>query len=225
MIGDDVRSTARDKDLKGYAHAAKLAKSFADPVRLEILDALSQGARTVDSLAQVCDLPLKNVSHHLQKLYGAGLVSRVKLGRKSIYSISNDAVASFWGVFRQFSVNLSAPTQELAADQFGEGITAEHLARLLAHDRVTVIDVRPVEEYMSGHLPGALSIPVEDLQRQIAKLPQNKPVVAFCRGPYCKLADRTVDMLKKAGFEALRCADGVIEWKSRGMSIEVESDS
>ncbi len=223
MNANEARSIAKDKDLQGYVKAANMAKLFSDPIRLELLDALAQDSRTVDSLAQICGLPLKNVSHHLQKLLGAGLVDRVKLGRRALYSISNDAILSFWSTLRQFTHQLSAPTSPISADQFGEGITSEHLARLLAHKRVVVIDVRPAQEYASGHLPGALSVPEEDLNGQIEKLPRGKPVVAFCRGPYCKLADRAVDLLQEAGFQALRCADGIVEWRSTGMSIEIGS--
>ncbi len=223
MNAGEARSIAKDKDLQGYVKAASMARLFSDPIRLELLDALAQDSRTVDSLAQICDLPLKNVSHHLQKLLGAGLVDRVKLGRRALYSISNDAILSFWAALRQFTNQQSAPESPIAADQFGEGITSEHLARLLAHKRVVVIDVRPAQEYASGHLPGALSVPEEELKDQIEKLPRGKPVVAFCRGPYCKLADRAVDLLQEAGFEALRCADGIVEWRSTGMSIEIGS--
>ena len=223
MNTNDERDITKERNSPGYVQAANLARLFSDPTRLELLNALAQSSRTVDSLAQVCDLPLKNVSHHLQKLLGAGLVDRVKLGRRAVYSIANDAVLSFWATLRQFTEELSVPTSQISLDLFGEGITTEHLARLLAHKRVVVIDVRPTEEFASGHLPGALSMPAKNLKNQIGKLPRGKPVVAFCRGAYCNMADQAVELLKKAGFEALRCADGIVEWRSTGMSVETGS--
>lgn len=220
MSGKIVRKIVRDKDLEGYVQTANVAKIFSDPIRLELLDALAQSARTVNSLARVCEIPLKNVSHHLQKLLAAGMVDKIQLGRRAVYSISNSAVLAFWSTLRKFSEDICMSEDTIEAEQFGEGITTEHLARLLRHKRVVVIDLRPTEEYSNGHLPGAISVPEEKLKQEIGVLPRGKPVIAFCRGSYCKIADRAVDMLRASGYEALRCADGIVEWQSTGNTIE-----
>ncbi len=218
-----TRKAKEDKDLGAYERLAELAGSLADPVRLEIIDALAQGARTVDSLAKVCGLPTKNISHHLQKLRACGLVDRFKLGRRAIYSLADDTVASFWMTYRDFSERLMERRSHAVVEQTGDGVTVDSLARLLAEDRVLVIDVRPEEEFRAGHLPGARSLPIEELERRLPELPRGRPVVAFCRGPYCRLADRAVARLREAGYEALRCADGVVEWRAAGMSVTREA--
>jgi len=211
------RKVERDKVLQAYEQVATVAKVFAEPIRLEIIEELAQSARTVESLAQVCGLPDKTISHHLQKLRAAGIVERVKLGRRAVYSLTDENVASFWVALRRFSEKRSMIQSDVV--DFGEGVTADSLARLVSHQRVVVIDVRPPEEFASGHLPGALSIPESELANRIDELPRGRPVVAFCRGPYCKLADRAVAALRKNGFEALRCADGVVEWRDAGLSL------
>ncbi len=219
-----TRQVAAEKDLAAYQQVAAVAKVFADPVRLEIIEALAQGARNVDSLAQVCGLPLKNISHHLRTLRKKGFVDRVKLGRRAVYSLADESIASFWAAFRRFAEQRVALAEVDLKDwqQSDQGISAESLAPLLAQQRVLVVDVRPAEEFASGHLPGALSLPESELEHRLMDLPRGRPVIAFCRGPYCRLADRAVSILKKAGFEALRCADGVVEWRAAGMSLKVE---
>jgi len=218
------REIAANKSLPGYEQVAEAARSFTDPVRLEIIEALAQSARTVDSLARVCGLPLKNISHHLQRLRVAGLVDRVKLGRRAVYSLKDDGVASFWVALRQFAEDHPTGLMDSGGGPAEEGVTAESLAQLLDQQRVVVIDVRPPEEYAHGHLTGAISIPLAELEKRLGELPRGRPVVAFCRGPYCRLADRAIDLLRRSGFEALRCADGVVEWRVAGLPIEDEEE-
>ena len=195
---------AENKSLEGYGRVAEVARSFADPVRLEIIEALAQGARTVDSLARVCGLPLKNISHHLGRLRSAGLVDRVRLGRRAVYALKDDGVGAFWADLRRFAqAHPSGPSTPPGTTE-DEGLTAESLAGLLEKDRVVVIDVRPPEEFASGHLKGALSIPVEELERRMAELPRGRPIVAFCRGVYCRLADRAVHLLRTSGYSSPR---------------------
>ena len=214
------RNVADLKELTGYENVAEVASGFADPVRLEIIEALAQSARTVDSLAQVCGLPMKNVSHHLQRLRAVGLVDRVKLGRRSVYSLKDERVALLWAAFHQFSKGRVSGPDETDIGLGDSSLAAGSLLELVAGNRVVVIDVRPAEEFESGHLPGALSIPMAELEGRLESLPRGKPVVAFCRGPYCRLADRAVDLLRHAGFEALRCADGIMEWRAAGQPLE-----
>jgi rhodanese-related sulfurtransferase/predicted transcriptional regulator len=205
-----------DKDLEAFGHAARVARAFADPVRLELIDALAQGARTVDSLAELCGLPLKNVSHHLKRLREANLVHRVRLGRKAVYSLADEGVALFWAALRRFARERREPAEDVDWEKLGAPVTADALSALLARRRVVVIDVRPQEEFDSGHLPGALSLPEPELDGGLDDLPRDRPVVVFCRGPNCRLADRAVARLRASGFTAVRCDDGVIEWKAGG---------
>jgi rhodanese-related sulfurtransferase len=195
---------------------------FADPVRLRIIEALAQRPRTVESLARVCSQPLKNVSHHLRKLLAVGMVERVKSGRRAIYSIADEHVESLWVALRRFTDEQFPFTDSIDWNRADRTVTPEALARLMAHREVVVIDVRPFDEYASGHLPGALSVPEAELDDRLKELPRDRPVVAFCRGPYCGLADRAIDLLRASGFKALRCSGGVAEWRSLGLSLVSE---
>ena len=215
----DVK-VAKEKSLSAYQRVAEAAFTFSDPVRLEIIEALAQSARTVESLAAICGLPVKNISHHLQKLRVAGLVDRVKLGRRSIYSLASQEVAGFWSTLRSFAEAFPPGASDHGAGDSRMGMSIEDLAQLVTEERVTVIDVRPTQEFESGHLSGALSMPIDELPERLSELPRTRPVVAFCRGPYCLLADRAVDLLRRSNFEALRCADGIIEWRSASLPLQ-----
>ncbi len=214
----------KDRSLSVYGTWAEVARSLSDPVRLEIIDSLSQGPRTVESLAAVLGLPAKNISHHLQRLRSAGLVERVKLDRRAIYSLADEAVADFWLVFREFAERRTERNRRIREAR-ADGVTADGLARLLAEERVLVIDVRPAEEFRAGHLPAARSMPLDELERRLPELPRDRLVVAFCRGPYCRLADRAVAALRREGYEALRCSEGVLEWRAAGLEMIRERDT
>ena len=217
-----ARKVEQLKDLGAYERLAEVAGSLAEPVRLEIIDSLVQGPRTVESLARVCGLPAKNVSHHLQRLRAVGLVRRVKLDRRAIYSLTDENVEDFWLVFREFvEKRIEAGSREREQSR-GEAVRADRLPGLLSEDRVLVIDVRPSEEFRSGHLPGALSIPLDQLECRLEELPPNRLIVAFCRGPYSRLADRAVSLLREAGHEAVRCCDGVLECRAAGLPMVSE---
>ncbi|MBN2341575.1 MAG: ArsR family transcriptional regulator [Deltaproteobacteria bacterium] len=217
-----VRKIETDKHLEAYSDAAQVASLFTDPIRLELLDALAQGARTVDSLATVCDLPVRTVSHHLQKLRQGRLLNREKRGNQAVYSIIDERVLIFWSHLKRFSEDLHIRFEALETIPDREIHTRE-LAALLAQNRVQVIDVRPEEEFNAGHLPGAISMPADRINTELTTLSKNRPVIAFCRGPFCKLADRAVDILRSKGYRALRCADGIVEWRSLGMSVETQN--
>ena len=203
------------KDLDAYEGVARVAGAFADPVRLEIVEALAQSPRSVEALAEVCGLPQKNISYHLQKLRSSGAVTRIPLGRRAVYSLTDDAVSRVWTVLREFATG-HLPGSGGAGDR---DLTREELERLVEDRAVTLIDVRPSSEYEFGHLPGAVSVPLETLESAISDLPRRVPVVAYCRGPYCKMAAKAVDRLEEAGFEAARFSDGVVEWKGAGRSV------
>jgi rhodanese-related sulfurtransferase len=206
-------------DLSRYRQVAGTARLFADPVRLRVIEALAQKPRTVESLAGVCGQPLKNVSHHLRRLLAAGMVERVKSGRRAIYSLADEQVGSLWVALHEFTDERFSAADSIDWNRADRTIAPEALVRLVAHREVVVIDVRPLEEYASGHLPGALSIPEAELEDRLKELPQDRPIVAFCRGPYCRLADRAVELLQASGKKALRCSGGVAEWRSLGLSL------
>lgn len=212
------------KDRDAYTRAATILGALANPVRMEIVELLAQCERSVDALAGKCNQPLKNVSHHLQKLHSAGLVERRSEGRTVIYFLADASVATYWSQSRRFAEErLSGLISRAGGNPPSIDETEldpEVLSRLLDEERVTVIDLRPTEEYGAGHLPGARSVPLESLKEQMNTFPKDRPVVAYCRGRYCLLAEIAVDVLTNSGFEATRYADGVIEWRDAGLDIE-----
>lgn len=206
---------ARMKELNAYAALAEVASVFADPVRLEIIELLVQSPRSVESIAGICGLPQKNVSYHLQKLRVVNLVSRIPLGRRAVYSLRHEHVGVLWKTLR-------AITEMRPSGETGGGpeplLSREDLLRLVRSKGVTLLDVRPSEEYESGHLPRAINIPLEMLRDRLAELPRDLPVVAYCRGPYCRMASRAVELLVKDGYDAARYADGMVEWQQMDSS-------
>lgn len=213
------------KDREAYGQVAMIMGALANPLRLEIVELLAQCERSVDSLAKKCNQPLKNVSHHLQKLHSAGMVKRRSEGRTVIYYLANPGVATFWSQARQYAEERISDLISRAGGRppsiHGIDFNPEILNEMLGSDQVTVIDVRPPEEYSAGHLPGALSVPLESLKEQMRKFPRDKPVIAYCRGRYCLLAELAVDVLENSGFEATRFNDGVIEWRDAGLDVEI----
>ena len=212
------------KDREAYGRVAMILGALANPVRLEIVELLAQCERSVDALAKKCKQPLKNVSHHLQKLHSAGMVERRSEGRTVIYFLADPSVATFWSQTRNFAEERLSGLISRAGGEIpsihGIDLTPEVLHRMLGADEITVIDVRPQEEFSAGHLPGARSVPLESLKETMEDLPRDKPVVAYCRGRYCLLAEIAVDVLENSGFEATRFADGVIEWRDAGLEVE-----
>ncbi len=215
-----TRDISKEKDLDVYQRTAAFAQLYADPVRLELLDVLSQGARSVESICEICALSVKTVSHHLQKLLQAGLVTRTKQGRRAIYAIADEFTPILIAILRQLARTAALADEPFRIEQHGDRIHARDLISLVRHNKVLVIDVRPADEYMNGHLPGAVSIPGDSLHTRLDELPRDKPIVAFCRGPYCKLADHAVTHLKSRGFMAIRCEEGVAELMRFGIYLE-----
>lgn len=208
------------KDLGAYEGIAQVAGAFADPIRLEIVEALAQSARSVESLAEICGLPQKNISYHLQRLRAGGIVKRIAIGRHGVYSLADNEVAAVWSSLRGFTErHLPLPAEGHREKE----LTRDDLERLVNDRAVTLIDVRPAQEFASGHLPGALSVPLHELDTAIAQIPRDLPVVAYCRGPYCKMASKAIEILSDAGYAATRFADGLVEWKGAGLDL-VESD-
>lgn len=207
-----------------FGEFAAIGKALANPKRLELLDLLAQGPRSVDHLATTAGLGLSTCSAHLQALRQAGLVDTRRDGTKIFYSLAGDDVAALWDTLRRVAQR-HRPHTELARRAYlgPEDTTAvdtDELLLRLEGDEAVILDVRPTAEYIAGHLPGAIHIPLEQLAQRLAELPPDRDIVAYCRGRYCVLAHDAVRLLSSHGVTALRAADGVLEWKIAGLHFE-----
>ena len=210
-----------------FAEFAAVGKVLGNPKRLELLDLLSQGPRSVDSLAEAADLGMSTCSAHLQTLREAGLVEPRREGKRIYYSLTGDDVAGLWAHLRRVA-QTHRPHTELARRAYlgpedTGAVDSDELLRRLGSGEVVVLDVRPKPEYVGGHLPGAIHIPLEELADRLAELPQNREIVAYCRGRYCVLAHDAVRLLNDRGLRARRAVDGVLEWRLAGLPIDVEA--
>ena len=208
-----------------YEQLARLAKALAAPKRIELLDVLSQGPRTVERLARETGQTIANASQHLKVLRVARLVETEKHGLFVTYRLSGDEVARFLVKLRELGegqlAELRAVREELLrAAPNVEPIGRKTLIRRVAKGEAILIDVRPREEYLAGHLPGAVSIPLAELKAHLKELPKGQEVVAYCRGPYCMLAIEAIDLLARYGRRARRLEDGVSEWRAAGLRVE-----
>ena len=209
-----------------YEQLARIGKSVASPQRLELLDLLSQGPRTVENLAQEAHLTVANTSRHLQVLRAARLVEAEKEGVFVWYRVADEAVADFFRSLRVLAASRLAELDQITRQFFKDRDALEPVDRnaLLARVRkglVTVLDVRPTEEYRAGHVAGAISLPLHELQERLAELPRNQDIVAYCRGPYCVLAAQAVELLRAHGFRVSRLEDGVADWRAHGLPVAV----
>jgi rhodanese-related sulfurtransferase/predicted transcriptional regulator len=195
---------------------ALMGKAFSSARRLELLDLLAQGPRTVDELARASGQSRANTSQHLQALHAAGLVMRAREGINVRYQLADDQALRLWLALRDVSAARLAEVERAATDYLGEDVErigrSELLARLAEGD-VVLVDVRPAEEYAAGHIDGARSIPLEELERRLAELPDDEEIVAYCRGPLCAYAHEAVRRLRGSGRSARRLEDGWPEWK------------
>jgi rhodanese-related sulfurtransferase/DNA-binding transcriptional ArsR family regulator len=204
---------------------ARAAKALASGRRIELLDVLANGERTVEALADAVGLSVANTSQHLQTLRHAGLVATRREGTSVHYRLAGPDVFELWRALRSLAASRLAEVERLAAAYLGardqlEPVTREELARRLQDgDRLMVLDVRPTAEHAAGHLPGAVSIPVGELRRRLAELPRDREVVAYCRGPYCAFAHDAVALLREDGFSARRLEDGFPEWRAAGLAV------
>ena len=205
-----------------YDQFARIGKAIASPKRLELLELLWQGERTVDALAKEANLSVANTSQHLQVLRGTHLVEADKRGLHVFYRIADPKVADFFHALRGLAETQLAEVEQITRRFFAgrEGMEAVDRGTLL--ERVgaglaIALDVRPPEEYQAGHIPGALSIPLSELRRRLAELPRDREIVAYCRGPYCVLSVEAVEILKAEGFRAVRMEEGIQEWQHLGL--------
>jgi rhodanese-related sulfurtransferase len=209
-----------------YGQFARIGKALASPHRLELLELLAQGERTVDSLATEMGLSLANTSQHLQALRQAGLVESRKDGLFVSYRLSDPTVFDLCAAIRKVAERQLADLERLVREHFGDRSEAEvvemnELLKRARSKRVVVLDTRPSSEYVAGHIPGAISVPVDDLQRRLRHFPKGKEYVAYCRGPYCVYADRAVELLRSNGRKARRLREGFPEWRAAGLPVEV----
>jgi rhodanese-related sulfurtransferase/predicted transcriptional regulator len=207
-----------------YEQFALIGKALASPARLELLDLVGQAERSVEDLALEVDLSVANASQHLQVLRRAGLVDLRREGKFSYYRLAGKEAFKTWQSIRNFAATRLAEVQRLAErylekhDQL-EAVTIAELRRRLVTDDVVLIDVRPELEYRAGHIPGALSMPVEKLETLLQTLPRDKEVVAYCRGPFCVFSHEAVSKLKKKGFKASRLDRGLPDWRFAGLPV------
>ncbi len=205
-----------------YDQLARVGKAIANPHRLEILELLAQGERTVESIASETHLSVANASQHLQTLRGAGLVDRTKDGLFARYRLAEDGVYDVVRVVRGVAERRLAEIERLVHEHFGdrsdpEPVGMDELLARIRNGEVVVLDTRPASEFAAGHIAGAISVPVDELKERLGKLPKRSEYVAYCRGPYCIYADRAVEILRKSGRRARRLGDGFPEWKAAGM--------
>jgi len=211
-----------------YAQVTRIGKAVCSPKRLELIELLCQGEKPVERLAAEAGISMKLASAHLKELRQAHLVETRREGKNVIYRLTSEAVADFWVAMRSLAedrlLELRAALAKLT--EHAHELTPMGREQLLAHAEqgdVVVLDVRPGNEFAAGHLPFAHSMPLEELQLRLAELPHDKPVVAYCRGPFCLMAVEAVELLRKEGFQAIRLEDGVAEWRAHGLPVVTAS--
>ena len=209
-----------------YEQFARIGKAVTSPRRIELLELLAQGERNVDSLAGAAGLGVTTASAHLQVLRGARLVAPRRVGTRILYRLADDDVVELIDVVRRLARARLSEVDDVVETYFAARDTLAPVGRdeLLARterDEVTVLDVRPREEFEAGHIPGAVSIPLDELRERLDELPRGAEVVAYCRGPYCVLAPQAVELLAERGIPARRLDEGLPEWRLAGLPVAV----
>ncbi|MFP8963555.1 ArsR/SmtB family transcription factor [Streptomyces nanhaiensis] len=206
-----------------YDAFAATGKALASGKRLELLDLLAQGERTVDALAKAAGLNLTTASAHLQTLKQAGLVATRREGVRIHYRLAGDDVARLFALLREVARTHQATVEPARTAYLGEeagrGVAREELLARVESGDVVVLDVRPAREYAAGHIPGAISIPVDELAERVGELPDGVEVVAYCRGEYCVMAHDAVRLLAERGRKAIRLSDGMLEWRLADLPV------
>lgn len=208
-----------------YEQVARIGKAVASPKRLELIELLCQGEKTVEVLAAQAEISVKLVSAHLKELRQARLVETRKDGKYVLYRLASTSVADLWVTLRseaeerlvELQVALAAIVEH--RDDL-EGLDRAAILEKAAAGEVLVLDVRPAEEFASAHLPHARSLPVDELKKRLSELPKDTPVVAYCRGPFCLMAKDAVELLRHKGYRAFHLTDGVAEWRAHGLPVE-----
>ncbi|ACP21762.1 putative ArsR family transcriptional regulator (plasmid) [Sinorhizobium fredii NGR234] len=211
-----------------YEQLAELAKMLGSAHRLELIEYVSQGERSVERLAELTGLTVANTSQHLQLLRRGGYVRSRRDGKRVLYRLGDGPILELLASLHCYAERNSAEVREIVGDYFGkldhlEPVTREELLGRLDDEDVTLLDVRPEDEFNLGHLPGALNVPLGELERHLAELPRDHEIVAYCRGPYCVLSFEAVAALRAKGYHVRRLKDGFPEWKAAGYAVEVAS--
>ncbi len=207
-----------------YEQLARIGKCVSSPHRIEILDLLAQGEKSVEALAAEAGLTVKNASAHLRVLRGARLVEARKAAQFAFYRLADDAVASFVGSLRELAERRLAEVREFS-EEFRKGrerltaVDRRNLLRRMRDGEVVVLDVRAESEYEAGHIPGARSVPLDQLESALKSIPKDREIVAYCRGLYCGLAEDAVALLRKKGYRASRIHDSIVDWKDAGLPV------
>ncbi len=207
-----------------YEQFARMSKALANPHRLELLDVLAQGERTVEVLAEETGMSIANASQHLQILRAARLVETRRAGVSIYYRLASESVSQLWLSLRHVGEQHLAEVDQLVTTFLQDRaalhpVTVDELREAVQDERVILLDVRPRAEYQAGHLPQARSIPITELEARLGELPQNREIVAYCRGPYCVFADEAVTLLRVHGYQARRLEEGVPEWRRLGLPV------
>ena len=209
---------------KVYSLLSQMVKSMANPHRLEIIDLLAQSGRTVEEIAKETGISIANASQHLQVLKASNFVEVEREGNYIRYHLANDKIFETWSILREVGFERVAEIDKLIQDyrykkNVLEAITIDELVTRMKSKNTVLLDIRPTEEFNTGHIPGALSIPLETLATIIKTLPKNKVYIAYCRGPLCVFADEAVGILYKRGYKAKRLEEGFPDWKLRGLPV------
>jgi rhodanese-related sulfurtransferase len=209
-----------------YGQFARIGKAVAHPKRIEILDLLCQGERSVEVLADAAAATVVNTSAHLKVLREARLVATRKEGTRVFYRLADESVCTFYLSLRNLARERYADVEMIARDYFEardelEPMTRDELLARTDDGSLVLLDVRPREEYEAGHIPGSVSVPLGELKQTLESLPQDAEIVAYCRGPYCVLAPQALTLLHRSGFRARRFEEGLPEWREAGLPVEV----
>jgi rhodanese-related sulfurtransferase/predicted transcriptional regulator len=209
-----------------YVQFASVAKAIANEHRLELLELVAQGERSVEALAERSGLSIANASQHLQHLRRAGLVAARRQAKFVLYRLADDAVLTMVAAMHKVAERNVGEVERILRSYFHarddlEPVSRAELTKRMKQGLVTVLDVRPEDEFALGHLPGARNVPLTQLKRQLSKLDRKIEIVAYCRGPYCVMSFEAVAQLRKLGFKARRLEDGLPEWKAAGLPVEI----
>ncbi|MFZ5993090.1 MAG: ArsR/SmtB family transcription factor [Deinococcota bacterium] len=222
----DLAQKRRYKD-QLFAQFARIGKALANNHRLELIELLAQGERSVESLAREADLSVANASQHLQVLYSAGLVEQRRQGVFVYYRLS-ESTFPLWRALRDLARRHLAEVERLVArtlEREGDVVSLEALSSKLERGDTVLLDVRPRQEFAAGHIPGAIPAPIEELEALLPSLPRGVEVIAYCRGPYCTFADEAVELLRARGFQARRLELGLPDWREAGYPVVAEGSA
>ncbi len=207
-----------------YEELAQLSRAMAQPTRLEIIDLLSQRDHSVDELAKAIGTSHANLSHHIQYLKKAHLVEATKRGRENIYRIPERGILEVWDRMRKLGLSRNPELERLLQELHGKNeevaFSAEDLKRKLHDEELVLVDVRPEEEYQAGHIADALSIPHDRIEQELSKLPKDKGIVAYCRGPFCVMSDKAVEVLRSHGYKVTSFQEGFTGWVEKGYPVK-----